>query len=154
VAASTQEEKDKWLEDIVQAVQYAKEAPEDSTRINYYSLKSCSSSEEVLDKTGTSADDSGSKERTQQQRSNTTVHVCWHRNTSISSRDHLLALEVFLFLFCFFYRLLKHSILLFIFGTESIERLFTKEVQKQQWMAETVGGIHQLLPVLLQNVSS
>ena len=96
MAASTQEEKDKWLEDIVQAVQYAKEAPEDSTRINYYSLKSCSSSEEVLDKTGTSADDSGSKERTQQQRSNTTVHVCWHRNTSISSRDHLLALEVFL----------------------------------------------------------
>lgn len=55
------------------------------------------SSEEVLDKTGATEDTHAStsgKERTQQQRSNTTVHVCWHRNTSISSRDQLLALEV------------------------------------------------------------
>jgi hypothetical protein len=69
------------------------------------------SSEEVLDKTGAAEDSSvgtNGKERTQQQRSNTTVHVCWHRNTSISTRDHLLALEVFsivlallLFLDCF-----------------------------------------------------
>jgi len=28
------------------------------------------------------------------QRSNTTVHVCWHRNTSISMRDQLRAVEV------------------------------------------------------------
>lgn len=94
VAANTQEEKDKWLEDILQAIQAARELPDDANRINYFSLKSCSSSEEVLDKTG-AADDSvaNGKERTQQQRSNTTVHVCWHRNTSISTRDHLLALE-------------------------------------------------------------
>lgn len=28
------------------------------------------------------------------QRNNTTVHVCWHRNTSISMTDHLRASEV------------------------------------------------------------
>lgn len=97
VAANSQEEKDKWLEDILQAVQSARELPEDASRLNYFSLKSCSSSEEVLDKTGAIEDSRSNgadgKERTQQQRSNTTVHVCWHRNTSISTRDHLLALE-------------------------------------------------------------
>lgn len=124
MAANSQEEKDKWLEDIVQAVQAARELPDDVARVNYFSLKSCSktfslnfpcfeispsillpqgSSEEVLDKTGAAEDSSlgaSGKERTQQQRSNTTVHVCWHRNTSISSRDHLLALEVCVTLLC------------------------------------------------------
>lgn len=28
-------------------------------------------------------------------RSNTTMHVCWHRNTSVSMSDHSLAVEVF-----------------------------------------------------------
>lgn len=28
------------------------------------------------------------------QRNNTTVHVCWHRNTSIAMADHLRAIEV------------------------------------------------------------
>lgn len=44
VAANSQEEKDKWLEDIVQAVQAARELPDDASRINYFSLKSCSKS--------------------------------------------------------------------------------------------------------------
>ena len=53
------------------------------------------SSEEVLDKLlNDEVNGANGRERPQQQRSNTTVHVCWHRNTSISSRDHLLALEV------------------------------------------------------------
>lgn len=30
----------------------------------------------------------------QAQRTNTTVHVCWHRSTSISMKDELLAVEV------------------------------------------------------------
>ena len=42
VAANTQEEKDKWLEDILQAIQAARELPDDANRINYFSLKSCS----------------------------------------------------------------------------------------------------------------
>ena len=29
-----------------------------------------------------------------QQRANTTIHVCWHRNTSVSMRDHNLAIQV------------------------------------------------------------
>lgn len=28
------------------------------------------------------------------QRNNTTVHVCWHRHTSIGMADHLRAIEV------------------------------------------------------------
>lgn len=27
-------------------------------------------------------------------RANTTMHVCWHRNTSVSMSDHSLAVEV------------------------------------------------------------
>lgn len=42
VAANSQEEKDKWLEDLVQAVQAARELSDDASRINYFSLKSCS----------------------------------------------------------------------------------------------------------------
>ena len=60
------------------------------------------SSEEVLDKNGIGEEPNVGacgRERSQQQRSNTTVHVCWHRNTSISTRDHLLALEVSCLLF-------------------------------------------------------
>ena len=30
----------------------------------------------------------------QNQRANTTMHVCWHRNTSVSMRDHSLAVKV------------------------------------------------------------
>jgi len=96
VAANSQEEKDKWIEDINQAVESARELSDDASRINYFSLKSCSSSEEVLDKNGLGDElnvAANGRERSQQQRSNTTVHVCWHRNTSISTRDHLLALE-------------------------------------------------------------
>merc|ERR1712071_461453 len=96
VAANSQEEKDKWIEDINQAVESARELSDDTSRINYFSLKSCSSSEEVLDKNGIGEEPNVGacgRERSQQQRSNTTVHVCWHRNTSISTRDHLLALE-------------------------------------------------------------
>jgi len=29
-----------------------------------------------------------------QQRCNATMHVCWHRNTSVSSSDHLISLKV------------------------------------------------------------
>lgn len=36
----------------------------------------------------------GSKAPGAAQRNNTTVHVCWHRNTSIGMADHLRATEV------------------------------------------------------------
>ena len=35
-----------------------------------------------------------SPEKQIQHRANTTMHVCWHRNTSVSMRDHSIAIEV------------------------------------------------------------
>jgi hypothetical protein len=56
------------------------------------------SSDEVMDTCGEGATDTNGPGREKSagaaQRSNTTVHVCWHRNTSISMRDQLRAAEV------------------------------------------------------------
>lgn len=49
------------------------------------------SSDEVVDKIG--EDGHSTLNKNSQQRSNTTVHVCWHRNTSTSLKDHLRAFE-------------------------------------------------------------
>ncbi|ESO96635.1 hypothetical protein LOTGIDRAFT_143831, partial [Lottia gigantea] len=85
VAASSQEEKDKWIEDINEAILQFKNIPDD--KINYPSLKSSASSTENVD-----GDQSNEKlqvpEKQIQHRANTTMHVCWHRNTSVSMRDH------------------------------------------------------------------
>nr|CAD7439769.1 unnamed protein product [Timema bartmani] len=89
VAASSQEEKDKWLEDLTSAIQAAKEKGDN--KLQYLSLKSCSSSDEVIDKCGDEGN--SNREKASSQRSNTTVHVCWHRNTSISMGDQLRAVE-------------------------------------------------------------
>ncbi len=35
-----------------------------------------------------------SPEKQIQHRANTTMHVCWHRNTSVSMLDHSIAIEV------------------------------------------------------------
>ncbi|KAJ4427655.1 hypothetical protein ANN_25303 [Periplaneta americana] len=96
VAASSQEEKDKWLEDLTATIQAARERGDN--KLQYLSLKSCSSSDEVMDTCGgdTVNDTNGAgreKAAGTTQRSNTTVHVCWHRNTSISMRDQLRAVE-------------------------------------------------------------
>lgn len=64
------------------------------------------SSDEVLDRSdGSALDDSlttmrglGEKGASPQQRSNTTVHVCWHRATSVSAHDYSLAVQVRSFL--------------------------------------------------------
>ncbi|PSN29677.1 FERM, RhoGEF and pleckstrin domain-containing protein 2 [Blattella germanica] len=95
VAASSQEEKDKWLEDLNATIQAARERGDN--KLQYFSLKSCSSSDEVMDKCGgdnaNDANNAREKAAGATQRSNTTVHVCWHRNTSISMRDQLRAVE-------------------------------------------------------------
>uniref|UniRef100_A0A1B6G4V9 Moesin/ezrin/radixin homolog 1 n=2 Tax=Proconiini TaxID=565685 RepID=A0A1B6G4V9_9HEMI len=84
LAASSEEEKDKWLEDLTEAIDYSKNLPIDE-KISYLSLKSCSSSDDVMDKCGVE------EHKVSPQRSNTTVHVCWHRNTSLSMEDTLRA---------------------------------------------------------------
>ncbi|RUS72018.1 hypothetical protein EGW08_020216, partial [Elysia chlorotica] len=86
VAASSPEEKDKWIEDINEAVQRVKQLGLD--KLLYPSLKSSASD-------GENVDGDGDKEREKpiQHRANTTMHVCWHRNTSVSMRDHDKALK-------------------------------------------------------------
>lgn len=37
--------------------------------------------------------------------------------------------------------------------SEPAEWVPPEEVQEQQWLAEAVGRLHQLLPLLLQNIS-
>lgn len=111
VAAHGQEEKDKWLEDLYSTINAARERGASNDGLHYHSLKSCSSSDEVLDKSGMSDGSSpggnvsapiqispsvgspSTPTTTPTQRSNTTVHVCWHRNTSIGINDQMRAVE-------------------------------------------------------------
>ncbi|XP_076270465.1 FERM, ARHGEF and pleckstrin domain-containing protein 2-like [Rhynchophorus ferrugineus] len=88
VAASSPEEKERWRQDLQAAIQQARDKLD--TKTNYLSLKSCSSSDEHVDQLSNEA---STQTKPQGQRSNTTVHVCWHRNTSISMKDELLAVE-------------------------------------------------------------
>lgn len=39
-----------------------------------------------------------------------------------------------------------------LFDIEPVERFSATQVQKQQRLAKAVGGVHQLLPILLQVV--
>ncbi|XP_035210946.1 FERM, ARHGEF and pleckstrin domain-containing protein 2-like [Stegodyphus dumicola] len=95
VAASCDEERKKWLKDLTDTIQNAREPKEDSYL--YSSLRSCSSSDELLEQADSlrSSDivtaGSGSA-KPYQHRSNTTVHVCWHRNTSVGKEDYRKAL--------------------------------------------------------------
>lgn len=94
VAASSEEEKDKWLEDLTNAIQKCKIIDNhtngvDNDSLYYYSLKSCNSSEDIAEK----YEDMNKALAIASQRSNKTVYVCWHRNTSISIDDHLRAVE-------------------------------------------------------------
>ena len=69
----------------------------------YYVTTLAGSSDEIMDKCGgEGANDATSgreKAAGATQRSNTTVHVCWHRNTSISMCDQLRAVEVSVFFY-------------------------------------------------------
>lgn len=88
MAASSPEEKDRWKQDLLTAIQQARDKLD--TKITYLSLKSCSSSDEHVEQVSNEA---STQTKPQAQRSNTTVHVCWHRSTSISMKDELLAVE-------------------------------------------------------------
>ncbi|KAF5271311.1 hypothetical protein FQA39_LY08109 [Lamprigera yunnana] len=89
VAANSQEEKDCWKADMQNAIQQARDKTD--TKIIYLSLKSCSSSDEIVDQCGVDVGTQTTKSASQ--RSNTTVHVCWHRNTSLSMQDQLIAMQ-------------------------------------------------------------
>lgn len=89
VAASTQEEKDKWIEDLKLAVEQAKNRTDD--KLKYASLKSSTSSTENVEAAGNQGPPSPEKQI--QHRANTTMHVCWHRNTSVCRQDHEKAIK-------------------------------------------------------------
>jgi len=111
VAAVSQEEKAKWLEDLYDAIETAKKNAATEDKSNLSAIKSNSSSENNLDSTGADLDDcsrnqdssdrslvkagtSGLQNKlssissSQPSRANTTIHVCWHRNTSVSYIDN------------------------------------------------------------------
>lgn len=101
VAANSESEKKKWLDDLTAAIQRV-QVQRDVSKIMYSSLHSCNSSDELADKTDGSylvhehATSNSSSEKQVQHRSNTTVHVCWHRNTSVGKEDYKRALTQYL----------------------------------------------------------
>ncbi|XP_051913740.1 FERM, ARHGEF and pleckstrin domain-containing protein 1-like [Hippocampus zosterae] len=95
VAASCAAEMERWVEDIRMAIDLAEQS--DGPRAD---LLSTSPSDNKLPEEGGAERESeeelrgsrSSLER-QAQRANTTVHVCWHRNTSVSMVDFSIAVE-------------------------------------------------------------
>uniref|UniRef100_A0A672JHF7 FERM, ARHGEF and pleckstrin domain-containing protein 2 n=1 Tax=Salarias fasciatus TaxID=181472 RepID=A0A672JHF7_SALFA len=91
VAASSKVEMGKWIEDLNLAIDMAKKSQEKSSIF----LDAGSSDEVSLEQE--SEDDMNSSrtslDKQTHHRANTTMHVCWHRNTSVSMSDHSLAVE-------------------------------------------------------------
>uniref|UniRef100_A0A3Q2D8N7 FERM, ARHGEF and pleckstrin domain-containing protein 2 n=1 Tax=Cyprinodon variegatus TaxID=28743 RepID=A0A3Q2D8N7_CYPVA len=98
VAASSKVEMGKWIEDLNIAIDLAKKSQEKSgifldTGLSDHSNRSSDEvsleqeSEDDMNSSHTSLD------KQTHHRANTTMHVCWHRNTSVSMSDHSLAVE-------------------------------------------------------------
>jgi len=92
VAAATQDEKTQWMEDITETVQFARERGIETPSNKYLSLKSMSGSEDGLNSEMSEVSRTLDS-RPSGQRSNSSVHVCWHRATSVAIMDHQKALE-------------------------------------------------------------
>ncbi|XP_035997470.1 FERM, ARHGEF and pleckstrin domain-containing protein 2 isoform X2 [Fundulus heteroclitus] len=98
VAASSKVEMGKWIEDLNIAIDLAKKSQEKSgifldTGLSDHSNRS---SDEVSLEQESEDDMNSSRTSLDKQthhRANTTMHVCWHRNTSVSMSDHSLAVE-------------------------------------------------------------
>ncbi|XP_075994071.1 FERM, ARHGEF and pleckstrin domain-containing protein 1-like [Genypterus blacodes] len=95
VAASCAAEMERWVEDIRMAMDLSEQSSSPHS-----DLLSSSLSENKLSEDGGAEQESeeelcGSRSSLERQghRGNTTVHVCWHRNTSVSMVDFSLAVE-------------------------------------------------------------
>ncbi|KAG9343562.1 hypothetical protein JZ751_013731 [Albula glossodonta] len=89
----------KWMEDMNMAIDMAKKSQEKSELFLDSGLcdRSNRSSDEVSLEQESEDDTHSSRSSLDKQthhRANTTMHVCWHRNTSVSMSDHSLAVEV------------------------------------------------------------
>ncbi|XP_062861465.1 FERM, ARHGEF and pleckstrin domain-containing protein 1 [Trichomycterus rosablanca] len=99
VAASSISEMEKWMEDLKMAVDLAEDSngPSTSLLTNNNDVKSPGEwaseveSEDDLAGSHTSLERHGNSSA--HHRGNTTVHVCWHRNTSVSMLDFSIATE-------------------------------------------------------------
>ncbi|XP_076582782.1 FERM, ARHGEF and pleckstrin domain-containing protein 2 isoform X1 [Chaetodon auriga] len=98
VAASSKVEMGKWIEDLNMAIDMAKKSQEKSSIFLDAGLGDHSnrSSDEVSLEQESEDDMNSSRTSLDKQthhRANTTMHVCWHRNTSVSMSDHSQAVE-------------------------------------------------------------
>ncbi|XP_052448988.1 FERM, ARHGEF and pleckstrin domain-containing protein 1-like isoform X1 [Carassius gibelio] len=96
VAASSASEMENWVEDIKMAIELADKCNGPSAEILSSSFTDSKSPEESSADQESEDDLSASRtslERQTPHRGNTTVHVCWHRNTSVSMVDFSVALE-------------------------------------------------------------
>nr|XP_009663429.1 PREDICTED: FERM, RhoGEF and pleckstrin domain-containing protein 2 [Struthio camelus australis] len=98
VAASTRLEMGKWMEDLNMAIEMAKKSTEKSDVLleNSVCNRSNRSSDEVSLEQESEDDIHSSRsslDRQSHHRANTTMHVCWYRNTSVSMTDHSVAVE-------------------------------------------------------------
>ncbi|KPP80340.1 FERM, RhoGEF and pleckstrin domain-containing protein-like [Scleropages formosus] len=96
VAASSVLEMERWMEDIKMAIDLAEKCNGPSGNLLTISLSENKSSEESAPDQESEDDLSASRtslERQAPHRGNTTVHVCWHRNTSVSMVDFSMAVE-------------------------------------------------------------
>ncbi|KAL2310757.1 hypothetical protein Nmel_002424 [Mimus melanotis] len=90
VAASTRAEMDKWTEDIQMAIDLAEKSSGPAPELLASSPPDNKSPDETTVDQESEDDLSASRtslERQSPHRGNTTVHVCWHRNTSVSMID-------------------------------------------------------------------
>lgn len=78
VAAGSEEERQRWMRDLSNCIETAR----DHKGLYYTSLKSCHSSDERLDRPGGEAPRLASMGQSPVH-ATTTLHLCWHRNTSI-----------------------------------------------------------------------
>lgn len=98
VAASTRLEKEKWMHDLNTAIEAAKSGADASLALpgSMVCTPPHRSSDEVSLEQESEEDarsTHSSLEGQGQHRANTTVHVCWYRNTSVSRADHIAAVE-------------------------------------------------------------
>uniref|UniRef100_A0A452QX09 FERM, ARHGEF and pleckstrin domain-containing protein 2 n=1 Tax=Ursus americanus TaxID=9643 RepID=A0A452QX09_URSAM len=86
---STRLEKEKWIRDLDTAIDAAKGGSDQSLGDSSTGSSEVSLEQESEDARGSR----GSLEGQGQRRANTTVHVCWYRNTSVSRADRSAAVE-------------------------------------------------------------
>ncbi|XP_041857771.1 FERM, ARHGEF and pleckstrin domain-containing protein 1 isoform X2 [Melanotaenia boesemani] len=96
VAASSLKEMEKWMEDIKMAIEMAKTSNGPSSDVLTSSLPDNKCPEDSSVEAESEDDMTASHtslERPAPHRGNTMVHVCWHRNTSVSMVDFSIAVE-------------------------------------------------------------